>query len=711
MVFSRNMMWQCATRICGCPTAAVRKQAQMIVNTEYNPALVVLSVLIAILAPYTALDLGARVRVTTGRASKAWIAAASVAMGGGIWSMHFVAMLAFQMPMPVAYDASLTLLSLLLAVAVTAIGFGIVRRKAARLGDTVLSGVVMGIGIAGMHYTGMAAMRMDGEVHYYAPLVALSVMIAIAAATMALWLALRQQSLWQKLAAAIAMGAAIAGMHYTGMTAATFTVLVGMDHRHAKAVFRSVNLALGIGGASVLILCLALLAAFVDRRFRQHAEREAFARCQAERRFRLLVQGVTDYAIYMLDTQGNVANWNSGAQRSKGYTADEIVGQHFSRFFPSESIEARKPEAALETALREGRYENEGWRVRKDGSRFWGNVVVDPIREDDGALIGFGVVTRDMTERHETRRALDQAKEQLFQAQKMEAVGQLTGGIAHGFNNLLTVVTGSLELAQSALKSGTPHTALANIDRALRGGSRAATLTRLLSFARRQALLPRTVDLNVLVAGMSDMLEGAIGEGITVRPMPGDGLWPVYVDPHQLESCLLNLVINARDAMPHGGSVIIETINSPLDAAYAARHDGVVPGEYVLIAVTDTGFGMAPQVLEHAFEPFFTTKDIGAGSGLGLSQVFGFVKQSGGHLEICSEPGAGTTVRLYLPRHSGLDSPTAAHNKTPEPVPEQGRETVLIVEDEADVRAYASCSAEGRQVMQGTGTDIAPERP
>jgi PAS domain S-box-containing protein len=663
----------------------------MSIETSYDPALVVLSVLIATLASYTALDLAARVRSAAVRVSWTWIAAASVALGGGIWSMHFIAMLAFRMPMPVAYDATLTLVSLLLAVAVTAAGFFVVGRRTARTSHVAVSGFFMGIGIAGMHYTGMAAMRMAAVQQYNVALVATSVAIAIAAASVALWLTLRQQNMLQKLVAAVAMGIAISGMHYTGMAAASFTDIAGAAHPRAHTAFRPDNLALAIGGTSALILCLALIAAFIDRRFSQLAEREAMVLRQSERRFRLLVQGVTDYAIYMLDPQGHVANWNPGAERSKGYGAWEIFGQHCSRFYTEEDIAAGEPEKALDTALRVGRHETERWCVRKDGSRFWASTIIDPIREDDGTHIGFGVVTRDMTERREAEMALKQANEQLFQAQKMEAIGQLTGGVAHDFNNLLTILMGNLELAQRALEGGSPIGALVNVERAMRSASRAATLTnRLLSFARRQALQPQPIDPNALIGTMTELIRRTIGETIDVQSVLAGGLWQIRADPNQLEGSLLNLVINARDAMPNGGKVTIETSNSHLDEAYAASRDEVDPGQYVQIAVTDTGTGMTTDVVARAFEPFYTTKGVGEGSGLGLSQVFGFVKQSGGHVAIYSEPGRGTTVRIYLPRcmDAAPLSPDHREPRTALPLP-KGRETVLLVEDEAAVREYS----------------------
>ena len=292
----------------------------------------------------------------------------------------------------------------------------------------MLGGIVMGLGIVGMHYTGMAAMRMAASLHYDRPLVALSVLIAIGAATVALWLTLRWQNLFQKTVSAIAMGLAISGMHYTGMAAATFAAMPDGDHPHGHISLQQTELAFAIGGTTVLILCLALIASLIDRRFAQFAERQAIALRQAERSFRLLVQGVTDYAICMLDPLGYVTSWNPGAQRIKGYAAEEIVGRHFSQFYTQEDIDAGQPRLALETALRDGRYETEGWRVRKDGKRFWGNIIIDCIRDDQGTELGFAKITRDMTERRNAQRILNDAREQLFQAQKMEAIGQLTGG-------------------------------------------------------------------------------------------------------------------------------------------------------------------------------------------------------------------------------------------------------------------------------------------
>ncbi|RYE04342.1 MAG: PAS domain-containing sensor histidine kinase, partial [Sphingomonadales bacterium] len=304
---------------------------------------------------------------------------------------------------------------------------------------------------------------------------------------------------------------------------------------------------------------------------RRAAEQELRA---SEERFRLLVQSVTDYAIYMLDPTGHVSSWNAGAERFKGYAADEIMGAHFSRFYTEEDRATGLPARALATAEREGRFEAEGWRLRKDGSRFWASVIIDSIRSDAGELLGFAKITRDLTE----KRAIE---EQLRQSQKMEAIGQLTGGLAHDFNNLLTGISGSLEMMQVRMAQGRT----AEFDRysmAAQGAvKRAAALThRLLAFSRRQTLDPRPTDVNRLLSGLEDLVGRTVGPAVEVEVVGASGLWPTLVDPNQLENAVLNLCINARDAMPDGGKLTVEAANRWLDERAARQHDLPV-GQYV----------------------------------------------------------------------------------------------------------------------------------
>ena len=409
------------------------------------------------------------------------------------------------------------------------------------------------------------------------------------------------------------------------------------------------------------------------------------AALESERRFRLLVQGVTDYAIYMLNPEGQITNWNTGAARIKGYSEDEVIGKHFSLFYTPEDRAADVPAQALERARHEGRYEAEGWRCRKDGTRFWANAVLDAIR-DDGRLIGFAKITRDLTERRQAQLDLEASREQLVQAQKMEAIGHLTGGIAHDFNNMLTGISGSLELMTTRLAQGRFNDLERYIASARGAASRAAALThRLLAFARRQTLDPKSINANKLIASMEEMLRRTSGPSIHIETVLAIGLWPTLCDPNQLENAILNLCINARDAMPDGGRITIETANSWIDERGARQRD-MQAGQYVAVCMSDTGTGMTADVLARAFDPFYTTKPIGQGTGLGLSMVYGFVKQSGGQVRIYSEVGEGTSVHLYLPRHLGEAEEEETEPQLEHAPKARAGETVLVVDDEPSVR-------------------------
>jgi PAS domain S-box-containing protein len=410
---------------------------------------------------------------------------------------------------------------------------------------------------------------------------------------------------------------------------------------------------------------------------------------ESEARFRRLVDAVVDYAIFQFDPNGIVATWNSGAQRIKGYSAADIIGRHFSTFYTQEDRAAGVPAKALATATYEGRYEAEGWRIRKDGTKFWALVVIDAIRDEQGNLLGFAKVTRDITERMQAQRALRDTQEQLAVAQRMEAIGQLSGGIAHDFNNLMMIVIGNLENAQRQNRGA--ETANSNLQRAInnamRGAQRAAALTsRLLAFSRRQPLNPKPLDTNKFLAATSEFLQRSLGETIDIAVVGAPGLWQIEADPNHLESALVNVAINARDAMPRGGKVIIEASNVFADEGYCRVNPELAVGQHVLICISDTGCGMPSDVLNRAFEPFFTTKELGQGTGLGLSQVYGFVKQSGGHIKIYSEVDHGTTVKIYLPRYSSQIVEEEQESLGPEP--SENGETILIVEDDNELRSY-----------------------
>ena len=402
---------------------------------------------------------------------------------------------------------------------------------------------------------------------------------------------------------------------------------------------------------------------------------------KSERSFRLLVQGVTDYAIFMLSPDGHITSWNAGARRIKGYAEDEIIGSHFSRFYTPEDVAAGVPFRGLETARRDGRFEAEGWRVRRDGSRFFAHVIIDAIYED-GELVGFAKVTRDITERRRASEQLEQTQRALLQAQKMEALGKLTGGVAHDFNNVLQVLRGNLELLES--RHGRDAWSAERLGNAIDAVDRGAKLAaQLLAFGRQQPLAPVVINPARQLRAMDDLLRRALGEAIEIESVVAGGLWNTAVDPHQFENVILNLAINARDAMPDGGKLTLELSNATLDDDYVVALPDVPAGQYVMLAVTDTGTGMAPEVMEQAFDPFFSTKREGEGTGLGLSMAYGFVKQSGGHIRLYSEVGEGTTVRVYLPRSTGtaVEPPRAKAGGL-----KHGNETVLVVEDDAKVR-------------------------
>ena len=379
---------------------------------------------------------------------------------------------------------------------------------------------------------------------------------------------------------------------------------------------------------------------------------------QSEEEMRLLVQGVTDYAIYRLDRQGRVASWNAGAQRIKGYLPEEIIGRHFSQFYTEEDRAAGAPEATLAIAAREGRFEKEGWRVRKDGTRFWAHVIVDAIRDEDGEVIGFAKVTRDVTERMEAQAALEQSREALFQVQKMDAVGQLSGGIAHDFNNLLMVILSSLDLLRRRMSPDPVLSPL--IENAIHGAERGAELTqRMLAFARKQELKLEAVEVPVMVGGMLGLIQRSLGPSISVKLDFAPTLPPVTTDANQLENAVLNLAINARDAMPEGGSI---TISAAAETVSESAPGGLAAGDYVRLGVSDNGQGMDEETLAHAGEPFFTTKGVGKGTGLGLAMVQGLAAQSGGRLMLRSVEGDGTTAELWLPIAQSQAAPETPAN-------------------------------------------------
>ena len=431
---------------------------------------------------------------------------------------------------------------------------------------------------------------------------------------------------------------------------------------------------------------------------KRERERELF---ESEQRFRMLVQGVRDYAIYMLDRDGKVTNWNPGAEAIKGYRADDIVGQHFSRFYTEEDRAGGEPKRALETAIREGKYEREAWRVRKDGSLFWAHVLIDPIYDEDGEHVGFAKVTRDATERKQAQEALEETRAALAQSQKLQALGELAGGIAHDFNNLMTVILGSTDFLRRR-PNLSPDKRQQYLDAVFETGTRATQLTdQLLAFGRRRPLRTEVIDVNASIDALSQMLARTLGSKIDFNLDLDERAGRVEVDRAQFEASILNAVVNARDAMPGGGKLTIATLAEP------ASTEG--SGDHVRISIGDTGLGMPQRVLERAFDPFFTTKGVGEGTGLGLSQIHGFAAQAGGRAELKSTEGAGTTVSLILPRTmAALTELEESDSRLSLP---EGT-VVLLVEDNPHVRTFAEdlLNDLGCQVVSAASGEDALER-
>ncbi|MBK0392476.1 PAS domain S-box protein [Ramlibacter sp. CrO1] len=418
-----------------------------------------------------------------------------------------------------------------------------------------------------------------------------------------------------------------------------------------------------------------------DKKAAQDALRES------EQRFRVLVQGVTDYAIYMLSPEGNITNWNSGARRIKGYADEEVIGSHFSRFYTEEDRAAGVPRRALAEAAEHGRFEAEGWRVRKDGTRFWAHVVVDPIRDEQGQLVGFAKVTRDITERREAAEQLERTREALFQAQKLDAIGKLTGGIAHDFNNLLNVITNGLSMLRHR---STEAETLRLVDSMEKAARRGASLTQqLLSFARQQPLKPEARDVGRLVMAFETVLRRAARSNVHFNVRVAPRLPAIMVDATQFETGLLNLVVNARDATPEGGTI---TISADVHELRDGELNNLPAGRYVVVSVQDTGTGMPPHVVAQAIEPFFTTKPPGKGTGLGLSQVYGLLQQSGGDLHIQSEVGKGTTVSMVF---RALEESTSAVDAGHDEL-----ERVLVVDDQPEVLEMVA------EIFRNLGFDV-----
>jgi len=468
---------------------------------------------------------------------------------------------------------------------------------------------------------------------------------------------------------------------------------VGSDP-FSKADLNGALLSLFVLSISVSMPPLGLAAAIATRQrteahllsvrdqLSRQIERTNQALGSAKRHFQMLIEGVADYAIFALDQEGHVASWNSGAQKVMGYTAEEIMGKSFATFFRPDERRVGAPNRTLELAIQRGKYEVEGWLIRKNGTPVFITGSVSSVHDDAGNLIGFGNIFRDATERRDAHEKLVEAREQLAMAQKMEAIGKLTGGIAHDFNNLLMIIGGSAQIFARLLDPKLPKAIEAIQTAAKRGES----LTRqLLTFSRHQPLNPTVIDPCASIRNMRTMIESSLRGNIVYEERIGDGVWPVKVDLAELELAIVNIAVNARDAMPNGGTFLLSVDNVMMDQEADENR------EFVAISFSDTGTGIPPNLLSKMFDPFFTTKEVGKGTGLGLSQVYGFTHQAGGTVKADSKVGQGTTITMFLPSSAEEQitgqEVSAASKKTQH----SNGQTVLVVDDSADV-AEVTCS-------------------
>jgi two-component system cell cycle sensor histidine kinase/response regulator CckA len=431
-----------------------------------------------------------------------------------------------------------------------------------------------------------------------------------------------------------------------------------------------------LGPSGEFVGALAMVSDVTERR---RAE-ESLARLAA------IVESSED-AIFTIGLNGTILTWNAGAERLFGYRPSEAIGCHVAIVVPpSQEAETGR----ISRLIRAGKAvrDFETVRRRKDGSEVVVSLSVSPLRDSDGRPTGASAIARDISEISKGEEERRQLEEQLRQSQKMEAVGRLAGGVAHDFNNYLTAILGYSEIL--ALELGPDHAARDRVEQIHQAGERAAALTRqLLALSRRQNLEPEVLDLAELVRGLETMIGRLLGEDIRLTMIAPSGLGRVEADRSQLEQVILNLAVNARDAMPQGGSLTFELRDVELDRAQASARVGLRPGPHVVLKVSDTGIGMDAKVLERIFEPFFTTKERGKGTGLGLSTVHGIVHQSNGAIAVASAPGRGTTFEIHLPRAAAAAAPAAPLGGAP-PTPPRGSETILLVEDEASVRDLVS---------------------
>jgi NO-binding membrane sensor protein with MHYT domain/signal transduction histidine kinase len=664
----------------------------MVVTGTYNPHLVALSILVAAFASYTALDLGGRAAATRGVAPRVWPAAAAIAMGGGIWSMHFIAMLAFNIPIPMSYDIGLTTLSLVVAIFVTGAGFYFINRRSAPPLSLVFSGIFMGLGIAAMHYIGMAAMRGHAEISYDFLFVALSLVIAIGASTAALWLAFRTTDFGQKLVAAVVMGVAISGMHYSAMRGTTFAVHGPVHGAEGYAGLDQTNLALVVAGITFVVLAFALIASLQQENSERRRAEEALRRSEA---YLAEAQRLSQTGSFGWTPSSGRIDWSAETFRIFEYGREitptvELIDQ---RVHPEDVSGFRQVVERASQDGQDGQDYSQEYRLRMPDGRVKHIHVVAHARRNGTGGVDFVGAVMDVTLAKETEDRIrfaqaerEQLEQRLRQAEKMEAVGRLAGGIAHDFNNVLAGVFAYGEMLFEETPEDSPLKRYAKnvLTAATRGR---ALVEQILAFSRSQLGKRIPVDVTHVVAETLELLRGCLPANIGLESSAPELPLIVIGDATQLHQVVMNVCSNAIQAMSETGTLRVALEAAELGAERALSHGTLGAGRYVRLTIQDSGSGMDQATLARIFEPFFTTKEIGRGTGLGLSLVYAIVTDAGGAIDVRSALEQGSTFTIYLAR---AEDALAAAGEAAAPPPRGNGERVLLVEDEANLLAMTA---------------------
>ncbi|MCH7806085.1 MAG: PAS domain S-box protein [Proteobacteria bacterium] len=629
-----------------------------------------------------------------------WFGFGGLIMGSGVWAMHFIGMLAVSLPVPIRYDATITALSIVPAVLASGVALYILSLRDFGKTQLVTGGLIMGAGVGIMHYFGMSAMQMAAVVYYDPVIFVASFLVAFLLGIFALgirqMMAKRFPAISKvrvTLVAALVMGVAIAGMHYTAMAAANFVQIdVPTDYSGGTD---PLILAGVVAGAILIILFGTIAIAYLNARFKAAGllkQREVYLNTIED----TMVDG-----LVVISQTGIIHSVNQAAIEIFGYSEKQLIDKNIKMLMGGDN--QANHDGYLSEFMKTGKAHIIGGGPRevqgftKKGQMVDIEIAINQTKIDDKTFFVGSI--RDISQRKKAEAIAEKANEDLRQAQKMEAIGNLAGGIAHDFNNLLTAVKGSLSLMEMTGKCEDEETR-EFVDIAQSATKRGADLThRLLAFSRKQTLKPKLVDINELVKEFFPLIKRTLGATTTIEINLMDRAGHIEIDPHQLENSLLNLAINAHHAMSEGGNLIIETKEQEVTKAESEQRK-IKAGKYIVLSVSDNGCGMPPKVRDKIFEPFFTTKPKGEGTGLGLSMVYGFVKQSDGYIRVTSELGIGTTFRIYLPKKQGKKQEIKQKNKTAS-LPAKEKGIILVVEDDIDIQTVVTrgLRAKGHTVL------------